>query len=174
MLRLDDGVSLSDLCSAVMVWRKKKRKEEKNPQKNSQAALAGSACVYFLWLVTLLQLMNSERELWFLLVRLNCLLMAGSLGRGNSKVHLQSRGVVATDRLCLELWPHTATAHIRWKRRTQIYASAHDTTKQTALHWRLHIFSKASYGNLMLPLIFIVFKLLYSNKSFYNRDISVG
>lgn len=57
--------------------------------------------MFSLRLVMLLQLMNSERKRWFLLVHLNCLLMAGSLGQGNSQVHPQSLGVVTAARFVL-------------------------------------------------------------------------
>lgn len=60
-----------------------------------------SASMFSLRLVMLLQLMNSERKRWFLLVHLNCLLMAGSLGQGNSQVHPQSLGVVTAARFVL-------------------------------------------------------------------------
>lgn len=66
-----------------------------------KVVLPCSASMCFLCLITLFQLMNSERELWFLLVHLNCLLMAGSLGQGYSEVHLQSPGVVTAGRSAL-------------------------------------------------------------------------
>lgn len=62
VLCLDEGVSLSDLCSAVTVWRRRKRKKKKvKPCRPAQRCLP--ACLYFPWLVTLLRLMNSERDL---------------------------------------------------------------------------------------------------------------
>lgn len=66
-----------------------------------QAALPCSASMFSLRLVTLAQLMNSEHKRWFLLVHLNCLLMAGSLGQGNSQVYPQSLGVVTAGRFVL-------------------------------------------------------------------------